>query len=273
MTHSELHSTLHRPRVHAEERRLGVRRALDLSGSIVAYSGTLRGSTSSNEANPDGLGVGDVDEPDDDVDEFKATVVLEQIIRAADVGALLQDWNNMVKWSTRLYKELKNGFLTNRGEDPSVGWYENQIKFIDFYILPLAKNLGVMGVFEDSGVGNRDVSRRASGGTTGSSGSGSSFFVNCVKSNLAKWIDEGTRTTDLMMKDDEEERRKELELCQRQKQLGEEEQRRRQELEEEDRQRQDRIDKGLIRQKMGSLNLNLGPGGSESNTIAEQQQN
>mmetsp|Transcript_9879 Transcript_9879/g.17952 ORF Transcript_9879/g.17952 Transcript_9879/m.17952 type:complete len:573 (-) Transcript_9879:851-2569(-) len=275
-THSELRRIRHRPRVQAEERRLGVRQALDLSGSIVAYSGTLRGSTSSSEANPDGLGVGDADEPDDDIDEFKATVVLEQIMRAADVGALLQDWNNMIKWSTRLYKELKNGFLTNRGEDPSVGWYENQIKFFDFYVLPLAKNLGVMGVFEDSGVGYRDVSRRGSGGTTGSSGSGSSFFVNCVKSNLAKWIDEGSRATNRMMKDDEEERRKELELRQRQKQQEEEEQQRRrhrQELEEEERQRQDIIDGGLIREKMGSLNLYLGPGGSESNTSADQQQN
>ena len=39
---------------------------------------------------------------DDDVDEFKATVVLEQMIRAADVAALIQDWDNSMKWSTRL---------------------------------------------------------------------------------------------------------------------------------------------------------------------------
>ena len=62
---------------------------------------------------------------------------------------------------------------------------ENQIKFLDFYILPLAKNLGVMGVFEES-VGG--------------------MFTKCVKSNLARWIEEGARATDLMIKEEQEER-------------------------------------------------------------------
>ena len=61
----------------------------------------------------------------------------------ADVGALLQDFENVRKWSTRLYRELNKGFRAGRGEDPKIGWFDNQIKFFDFYILPLAKNLGV----------------------------------------------------------------------------------------------------------------------------------
>ena len=129
------------------------------------------------------------DDPDD-VDELKATVVLEQMMRAADVAALLQDWGNIMKWSTRLYKELKNGYLHERGEDPSVGWFDNQIKFFDFYILPLAKNLGLTGVFEEEVA---DV------------------FVGCVKSSLERWIEEGERETELMMKHDEEERQRERE--------------------------------------------------------------
>eukprot|EP00970_Alexandrium_tamarense_P015294 scaffold4962_cov237-Alexandrium_tamarense.AAC.2 len=134
-----------RPRAHSEERRLGVRRALDLAGSTIEpfNSNKLRSSVNSN-SDMDFLLEDDLD----DVDEFKATVVLEQMLRAADVGALLQDWNNWIKWSTRLYKELKNGHLANRGEDPNADWFDNQIKFVDFYILPLAKNLGMMGVFE-----------------------------------------------------------------------------------------------------------------------------
>lgn len=274
MTHRELGRS-GRPRAQAEERRLGIRRALDLSGSTIAYSGTLRGSTSSNEVGPDGLGCGDADEPDDDVDEFKATVVLEQMMRAADVGALLQDWNNMLKWSTCLYKELKNGFLSKRGEDPSVGWYENQIKFFDFYVLPLAKNLGVMGVFEDSDLGEGGGDRRGSGGGSVLSGGGSSFFVNCVKSNLARWIEEGSRATELMMKEDDEKRRKERELHQRLKQQQQEEQRRRrlqQELEEEEEEmhRQPRIDCSLT-EPMGSLHLGSSSGGGDINMYAEQQ--
>lgn len=276
-THREL---IRRPRGPSAERRLGVRRALDLAGStIIAYSGTLRGSVSSADSTThlgennefDGI------DPDDDEDEFKATVVLEQMMRAADVGALLQDWDNSIKWSTRLYKELNNGYLQHRGEDPAVGWHENQIKFFDFYILPLAKNLGVMGVFEESGlVGNT--------GGSGGGGGGSSFFVNCVKSNLARWIEEGARATELMMKEDEEERRRGQELRElRQQEVGEEEQCRiRQGLtatttvEEQS----DRIDS--LTQPMESLNLHRGSGrssgssgssGGERNIINAEQHN
>eukprot|EP00985_Skeletonema_marinoi_P029995 scaffold29969_cov104-Skeletonema_marinoi.AAC.1 len=137
------------PRARSEERRLGVRRALDLAGStIVAYNNSRSSLRSSGGSDDPDI---DFDEDDDwdEIDEFKATVVLEQMIRAADVAALLQDWTNVMKWSTRLYKELKNGFLSDRGEDPAIGWYDNQIKFFDFYIKPLAKNLGVMGVFDE----------------------------------------------------------------------------------------------------------------------------
>ena len=173
------------PRARSEERRLGVRRALDLAGStIVAYSdrrSSLRSSGGSEDQDVDF----DLDDDWDEIDEFKATVVLEQMIRAADVAALLQDWNNVMKWSTRLYKELKNGFLSGRGDDPEIGWYDNQIKFFDFYIKPLAKNLGVMGVFHES------VSHS---------------FVDLVKSNLAQWIEDGELATMVMIKQDRKER-------------------------------------------------------------------
>ncbi|KAK1738499.1 3',5'-cyclic nucleotide phosphodiesterase [Skeletonema marinoi] len=173
------------PRARSEERRLGVRRALDLAGStIVAYNNSRSSLRSSGGSDDPDI---DFDEDDDwdEIDEFKATVVLEQMIRAADVAALLQDWTNVMKWSTRLYKELKNGFLSDRGEDPAIGWYDNQIKFFDFYIKPLAKNLGVMGVFDEK-VGHS--------------------FVHLVKSNLARWIEDGELATVMMIRQDEKER-------------------------------------------------------------------
>lgn len=102
-----------------ESRRLGVRRALDLAGSTIeAVSSTRVHSESTDVCN----------DIDDDADEFKASTCLEQMLRAADVGALLQDFENVRKWSTRLYKELTNGFYARRGDDPKVGWFDNQIK-------------------------------------------------------------------------------------------------------------------------------------------------
>ena len=118
---------------HVNNRRLGVRRALDLAGSTIEAVSSLRIRQDLN-----------VDDLEDDADEFKATACLEQMLRGADVSALMQNFENVRKWSTKLYKELNNGFCSNRGEDPKIGWFDNQIKFFDFYILPLAKNLRVM---------------------------------------------------------------------------------------------------------------------------------
>lgn len=96
-----------------ESRRLGVRRALDLAGSTIEAVSSFKPVLTDADLCMD---------IEDDVDEFKATTCLEQMLRAADVGALLQDYENVRKWSTRLYKELNNGFYQKRGEDPKNGW-------------------------------------------------------------------------------------------------------------------------------------------------------
>jgi hypothetical protein len=113
-------STSHELRTYKHQsRRLGVRRALDLAGSTIEAVSMPRGSSESNDH---------CDDMDDDVDEFKASTCLEQMLRAADVGALLQDFENVRKWSTKLYKELTNGYYAKRGDDPKAGWFDNQIK-------------------------------------------------------------------------------------------------------------------------------------------------
>ena len=113
-------STSHELRTYQHQsRRLGVRRALDLAGSTIEAVSMPRGSSESNDH---------CDDMDDDVDEFKASTCLEQMLRAADVGALLQDFDNVRKWSTKLYKELTNGYYAKRGDDPKAGWFDNQIK-------------------------------------------------------------------------------------------------------------------------------------------------
>jgi hypothetical protein len=43
-----------------------------------------------------------------------------------------------------MYKAYKAGRLD---WDPSVGWYQGEIGFFDFYIIPLAKKLFKCGVF------------------------------------------------------------------------------------------------------------------------------
>ncbi len=73
--------------------RLGIRRALDLTGNqIDAYA-------KANEARKN-------DDPDQP-DEMKVIVILEQLMKAADVAANMQNWDTMVTWCKRLFQEQK----------------------------------------------------------------------------------------------------------------------------------------------------------------------
>lgn len=162
--------------------RLGIRRAFDFSGSIIESFETKQSLRSST------FSLDDIDfEDEDEVDELKASVVLEQMLKAADVSALLQNFESIVKWSTRLYKELKDSALENRGEDPDADWYDNQISFFKFYILPLAQYLGYIGVFEEE---TNDL------------------FVGCVEKSMKRWIEEGREVTEKMMLEDIEDRKR-----------------------------------------------------------------
>lgn len=82
----------------------------------------------------------------------KATIVIEHLIQASDVAHTMQHWHIYLKWNARLYKELyrsyKNGFLS---KDPTDGWYEGELGFFDYYVIPLAKKLKDCGVFNVSG--------------------------------------------------------------------------------------------------------------------------
>jgi hypothetical protein len=79
---------------------------------------------------------------DDDLDNLRATVILEHIIQASDVGHTMQHWQIFRKWNERLFEEMvkafQDGVSTN---DPTGGWYEGEIMFFDFYIMPLARRL------------------------------------------------------------------------------------------------------------------------------------
>jgi len=123
---SSLPTSLSNPR----RKRLGIRRSMDLSGeALETYSRSTGAPTP--------------DEPD----ELKATVVMELIMTAADVAHNLQGWQHMEKWSNRLYMELRRAHVAGRGADCKERWYENQIGFLECYLLPLARKLNDTKVF------------------------------------------------------------------------------------------------------------------------------
>ncbi|CAB9528643.1 activated protein kinase catalytic subunit alpha-1 [Seminavis robusta] len=93
----------------------------------------------------------------------KATIVIEHIIQASDIGHTMQQWHVYRKWNERFFHECYKAYKEGRGEqDPSKGWYKGEIGFFDFYIIPLAKKLqesGVFGVYGDEYVKNAQANR------------------------------------------------------------------------------------------------------------------
>jgi hypothetical protein len=147
--------------------RLGILRTIDLSGqSLETYSRHESTAFSSHSSVVFTVADMEADEPD----ELKAIVVLETIMTAADVAHNLQSWDHMVKWSGRLYKELRKAFVDGRGPDVSANWFENQIGFLEAYLLPLARRLEDMGVFD------AEVSAQ---------------FAKMVENNRDRWLTEG----------------------------------------------------------------------------------
>jgi hypothetical protein len=139
-------------------KRLGIRRSMDLSGEeIEAYHSFKNNSC--------------VEDP---ADELKASLLMEIMMTAADVAHNLQGWGQMCFWSTLLYQELRKAFVDGRGGDPQGRWFENQIGFLDSYLLPLAHRLERTKVF----------------------GPGGLQFAAAVKSNRIKWLQNGAAITE-----------------------------------------------------------------------------
>ena len=87
---------------------------------------------------------------DDDAndDDLKATIVIEHIIQASDVGHTMQHWHMYQKWNQRLFFEMYEAYLNGRGDkDPSLGWYKGELWFFDNYIIPLGMKLKQCKVF------------------------------------------------------------------------------------------------------------------------------
>jgi len=83
---------------------------------------------------------------DEHPDEFVVTssglkrcVRNEHLMLLADVGHLLQSWENFIKWNFRLFKEIHDCHRKKLCENPRETWVQGQIAFLDKYIIPLAE--------------------------------------------------------------------------------------------------------------------------------------
>ena len=87
-------------------------------------------------------------EPEPDV-ELCTSALLEHILLVADVAHNMQGWRLMLRWSDRLSQEMQKAIAEGRGggmvTDPLEEWNDNQIKFLQGYVLPLAERLEKTG--------------------------------------------------------------------------------------------------------------------------------
>ena len=89
-----------------------------------------------------------VDSDKRDTVNRKATIVIEHLIQASDVAHTMQHWHIYRKWNERFFIECYQAYKDGRAEtNPADGWYEGEIGFFDYYIVPLAKKLKDCGVF------------------------------------------------------------------------------------------------------------------------------
>eukprot|EP00980_Cylindrotheca_fusiformis_P012139 scaffold2934_cov109-Cylindrotheca_fusiformis.AAC.2 len=103
-------------------------------------------------------------------DDRKATIVIEHLIQASDVSHTMQHWQIYREWNERFFKECYRAYKEGRaGSDPSENWYEGEIGFFDFYVIPLAKKLQSCGVF----------------------GVSSDEYLTYAKANREEWVREG----------------------------------------------------------------------------------
>lgn len=155
--------------------RLGLLRTVDLSGETIQTYKTATPRTSATGAFTGDDSFSNLKlAPAEEVEELPETVVMETIMKAADVAHNLQGWDHMAKWSNRLFLELRSAHVQGRGDDPTNGWFTNQIGFLEAYLLPLARKLDDTGVFGDSQGG---------------------MFASIVENNKDQWTREGMALT------------------------------------------------------------------------------
>jgi class 3 adenylate cyclase len=111
------------------------------------------------------------EDPGEDDIQRKSAIIIEHLIQTADVAHTMQHFEVFKTWNQRLFYERFTAFDSARGdEDPSKTWYEEELKFFDCFVIPLAHKLGSCGV---SGLERLE-------------------FLNYAQDNRQKWVVEGS---------------------------------------------------------------------------------
>ncbi|KAL3937663.1 MAG: hypothetical protein SGBAC_007279 [Bacillariaceae sp.] len=119
-----------------------------------------------------------------DATNRKATIVIEHLIQASDVAHTMQHWQVYRKWNGRLFHEMYRAFKDGRSQkNPAEFWYQGEIGFFDFYIIPLAKKLEECGVF---GVASHE-------------------YLNYAEQNRKEWEAKGEQVVQEFIKEVEEQ--------------------------------------------------------------------
>jgi 3'5'-cyclic nucleotide phosphodiesterase len=78
----------------------------------------------------------------------KATIVIEHLIQASDIAHTMQHFHIYRRWNQKLFMEMYDAYKAGRTDvNPIDGWYQGELGFFDFYIIPLAKKLEDCNVF------------------------------------------------------------------------------------------------------------------------------
>jgi len=109
----------------------------------------------------------------------KATVVIEHLIQLSDVSHTMQHWHMYRRWNERLFEESYKAYVEGRAEkNPSENWYQGELGFYDFYIIPLAKKIKQCAVF----------------------GVSSDEYLSYAVANRAEWEERGKEVLEDMVK-------------------------------------------------------------------------
>ena len=73
----------------------------------------------------------------------RKTALLELVIQASDVSHTMQHWHIFRQWNQNLFLESYKAYQGGRagGKNPAEGWFESEIGFFKFYVIPLAERV------------------------------------------------------------------------------------------------------------------------------------
>lgn len=83
---------------------------------------------------------------------LRATVTLKQLMQLSTLAPMMWHWTNFNKWNERLFEELYVSYAKGRNpRNPKHYWYDSEIVFFDFFMIPLAKKINQCRVYGVSG--------------------------------------------------------------------------------------------------------------------------